>query len=72
MTTTLASNHFNMVIITITIRDEVKTNTGIFGFYNRGEVISDQFDHFKVIGFRVSLVNSGEKLQKRDYLGVFP
>ena len=22
-------------------------------FYNRGEVISDQFDHFQVIGFRV-------------------
>ena len=24
-------------------------------FYNRGEVISDQFDHLKVIGFRVSV-----------------
>ena len=26
-------------------------------FYNRGEVISDQFDHLKVIGFRVSVNN---------------
>ena len=24
-------------------------------FYNRGEVISDQFDHLKVIGFGVSV-----------------
>ena len=30
-------------------------------FYNRGEVISDQFDHLKVIGFRVSVVLFWEK-----------
>ena len=25
-------------------------------FYNRGEVMSDQFDHLKIIGFKVSVV----------------
>ena len=41
-------------------------------FYNRGEVISDQFDHLKVIGFRVSVVFFvGKKRQKRNYLGIF-
>ena len=40
-------------------------------FYNRGEVISDQFDHLMVIGFRVSVVLFWKKRQKRDYLGTF-
>ena len=30
-------------------------------FYKRGDVISDQFDHLKVIGFRVSVVLFWEK-----------
>ena len=37
-------------------------------FYNRGEVISDQFDHFKVIGF---WVNSGKKSAKTGFFGIF-
>ena len=30
-------------------------------FYKRGEVISDQFDHLKVIGFGSWSANSGKK-----------
>ena len=42
-------------------------------FYNRGEVISDQFDNLKVIWIRVSVVLYwGKKRQKQDYLGIFP
>ena len=37
-------------------------------FYNRGEVISGQFDHFKVIGF---WVNSGKKSAKTGLFGNF-
>ena len=37
-------------------------------FYNRGEVISGQFDHFKVIGF---WVNSGKKSAKTGLFGSF-
>ena len=40
-------------------------------FYNRGEVISDQFDHLKVIGFRVSVVLFGKKTAKTGLFGNF-
>ena len=39
--------------------------------YNRGEVISDQFDHLKVIGFRVSSFYFGEKTAKTGLFGKF-
>ena len=37
-------------------------------FYNRGEVISGQLDHFKVIGF---WVNSGKKSAQTGLFGNF-
>ena len=40
-------------------------------FYNRGEVISDQFDHLKVIGFRVSVVLFWKKSAKTGLIGNF-
>ena len=40
-------------------------------FYNRGEVISDQFDHLKVIGFRVSVVLFWKKTAKTGLFGNF-
>ena len=40
-------------------------------FYNRGEVISDQFDHLKVIGFRVSVVLFWKKTAKTGLFGYF-
>ena len=42
-------------------------------FYNRGEVLSDQFDHLTMIqrlSTIVALMLSQKKL--RDYLGIFP
>ena len=40
-------------------------------FYNRGKVISDQFDHLKVNGFRVSVVLFWEKNSKTGLFGQF-
>ena len=40
-------------------------------FYNKGEVISDQFDHFQVIGFRSWSVKSGKKSAKTKLFGSF-
>ena len=42
-------------------------------FYNRGEVLSDQFDHFKLILFWVPECSFCKKNQrKRDKVGIFP
>ena len=42
-------------------------------FYNRGEVLSDQFDHFKLILFWVPECSFCKKnLKKRDKVGIFP
>ena len=41
-------------------------------FYNRGEVLSDQFDHFKLILFWVPECSFCKKNQtKRDKVGIF-
>ena len=41
-------------------------------FYNRGEVLSDQFDHFKLILFLVPECSFCKKNQrKRDKVGIF-
>ena len=41
-------------------------------FYNRGEVLSDQFDHFKLILFWVPECSFCKKnLTKRDKVGIF-
>ena len=40
-------------------------------FYNRGEVISDQFDHFQVIGFRVLVGCIWKKNRQKKLLGSF-
>ena len=42
-------------------------------FYNRGEVLSDQFDHFKLILFWVPECSFCKKNQrKRDKVGILP
>ena len=41
-------------------------------FYNRGEVLSDQFDHFKLILFWVPECSFCKKnITKRDKVGIF-
>ena len=41
-------------------------------FYNRGEALSDQFDHFKLILFWVPECSfCKKKLTKRDKVGIF-
>ena len=40
-------------------------------FYNRGEVISDQFDHFQVIGFGVLVGKIWKKRAKTKLFGSF-
>ena len=40
-------------------------------FYNRGEVLSDQFDHFKLILFWVPKCSFCKNQTKRDKVGIF-